>query len=126
MACWEEEGVAALKCREERFDILGNRTHQSGTPGVSFQYDKINRMKYFSPGIGHDDYWYRADGMRVYKNHASGVVWEEEEEHEDPGLDYIANYFYDGQMGFETHEARSNGAYLTTRNGLGARGIDFI
>ncbi|MBI5705637.1 MAG: RHS repeat-associated core domain-containing protein [Armatimonadetes bacterium] len=89
-------------------------------------WDALNRMTYFSGvgDVGHDDYAYRADGMRIWKNHASGEIHEEGEP--DPGIDYISQYYYDGQMQVESYEERSNGAYLLTKYGIGARGIDYM
>ncbi|MBI5705638.1 MAG: RHS repeat-associated core domain-containing protein [Armatimonadetes bacterium] len=111
-------------------DILGNRTARQGsgwpspTP-TSYTWDALNRMTYFSSGVGHDDYIYRADGMRVYKNHVSGLAHEEGEA--DPGdVDYSARFFYDGQMQVESKETYLSGNNWLTKYGIGARGIDYL
>ncbi|MBI5705635.1 MAG: RHS repeat-associated core domain-containing protein [Armatimonadetes bacterium] len=107
-------------------DVLGNRTDRdkSGYLGTDYHWDALNRMTYYTEGIGHDDYAYRADGMRIWKNHASGMVHEEGEP--DPGIDYISQYYYDGQMQVENYEAHSNNTALLTKYGIGARGIDYM
>lgn len=111
-------------------DILGNRTQRqpSGSPApvpTNYQWDALNRMTYYTPGIGHDDYIYRADGMRVYKNHVSGMV-HEEEEGEAGDVDYSARFFYDGQMQVESKETYLSGNNWLTKYGVGARGIDYM
>ncbi len=88
-------------------DILGNRLTVAG--GYSYSWDCLNRLLTYTAGGVTSTYAYRADGMRVSKSNSS----------------VAATYYYDGQMPMETKEV-SGGTTTITKNGLGARGIEWI
>ncbi|HJP83326.1 MAG TPA: hypothetical protein VJ835_07450, partial [Fimbriimonadaceae bacterium] len=89
------------------YDVLGN-TLTIGS-SKSMAWDVLNRMTSFTNGSATTNYQYRADGMRVAKSAGSDVQ----------------SFYYDGQMPIEDAAVVSS-ATTVTRNGLGARGIDFI
>ncbi len=88
-------------------DILGNRLTVAG--GYSYSWDCLSRLLTYTAGGVTSTYAYRADGMRVSKSNSS----------------VAASYYYDGQMPMETKEV-SGGTTTVTKQGLGARGIEWI
>jgi RHS repeat-associated protein len=109
------------------YDILGNTLSK---PGVSYDWDALNRMTGRRTATLEVSYAYRADGMRVAKypvipplGDGPGQGGLDGEGGVTPVEPVATFYRYDGQMLMEDQDT---GAGKLTRYGLGARGIDYL
>ncbi len=126
-------------------DILGNRTGRNYTQYYNanarlYSWDVLNRMT-ATAGVSASSgarYEYRADGMRTLKVGDISLSWVENPVAEDGSGWYdqilttskpTTRYYYDGQMAVEedfTTLGIGEATVTVTRNGIGARGIDYL